>query len=312
MGPEMPVAIKLANSTVGGALAAGIRPRLEAIEMEGHLVVRLMEPDPMRAQSHTVKDLTDNEIEQAAEVADLMRAIVEPALWNENTTMEVAGDVLKIRQRSAVQVQLFILAEKLRTARGLPHSARWTNRELFKLDTRSELAKDKLAAPVTANFNQPTNFVRILQHLEQAAGVRILVDWRDVAAAGWNPDGEATLAVEKQPLAAALTALVEPMDLAWRIVDGRTLQVVRPETLHSRCELELYPVGTHLKNDPAGETLLSLVRTTLGEEQFKGGGGPGEIRCDPAGQCLIVWLPQPRQQELAGLLAKWASTGAAE
>jgi hypothetical protein len=151
-----------------------------------------------------------------------------------------------------------------------------------------------------------------LQHLEEAGSVRILVDWRDVAAAGWNPEGEATLAAHEQPLAAALTALLEPMDLAWRIVDGRTLQVVRPESLHSRCELELYAAPGLLKNDPSGETLLSLIRTTLGEEQFKSGGGPGEIRCDAAGQCLVVWLPQPRQQELAAHLAKWAGAGAAE
>jgi hypothetical protein len=137
--------------------------------------------------------------------------------------------------------------------------------------------------------------------------VRILVDWRDVAAAGWNPDGEMALAVEKQPLSAALTALTGPMDLAWRVVAPGTIQIVRPETLETRCELEIYKVAELLKDDPSGETLVSLVRTQLGEDAFRDGGGLGEVRCDAAGQCLIVSLPQPEQQQLEEVLALWRS-----
>ena len=37
--------------------------------------------------------------------------------------------------------------------------------------------------------------VEVLDRLGQVAGLRILVDWHDVAAAGWNPAGEGKLVV---------------------------------------------------------------------------------------------------------------------
>jgi hypothetical protein len=95
------------------------------------------------------------------------------------------------------------------------------------------------------------------------------------------------------------------MDLAWRIVDPGTIQIVRPETLETRCELEVYKVADLLKDDPAGETLVGLVRTQLGEDAFRDGGGEGEIRCDVVGQCLVATLPQPKQQQLEAILMQW-------
>ena len=101
------------------------------------------------------------------------------------------------------------------------------------LDSRTSKARPRLETPVSLTYSQATRLITILQRLEEAAGVRILVDWRDLAAAGWNPAAEASLVASKQPLAAALDALLDPLDLTWRVVDGRTLQVVTPAVLPS-------------------------------------------------------------------------------
>ena len=45
-----------------------------------------------------------------------------------------------------------------------------------------------------------------------------------------------------QPLAAALDALLNPLDLTWRSIDGQTMQVVTPARLAEQCELEFYNV----------------------------------------------------------------------
>jgi hypothetical protein len=263
-----------------------------------------------------VKDLAGGDEAQAAELAELIQSLIDPRSWGDDDAapaITVAGAgpavALSIRQTSAAHAQIIVLTEKLRAARGLALSKPPLDSALFALTSRSEQAKSKLAAPITLNFSQPTPVVRILKRLEESAGVRILVDWRDVAAAGWNPDGEATLVASKQPLAAALTALTGPMDLAWRVVDANTIQILRPETLDARCELEIYNVADLLKNDPAGESLGALVRSALGEDAFQGGGGLGELRCDPAGACLIASLPQSKQQQLEALLAERRSAG---
>ncbi|MDX1948200.1 MAG: hypothetical protein SFU86_22610 [Pirellulaceae bacterium] len=312
----VPVRLKVEKSTVSGVLAAGLAPLgLECIVRDEQLVVRIKEPEPPPTVKYPVKDLTGSDETQAAELAELLQEIVEPASWGAGGgTIEISKDELKITQRRAVHAQLFILGEKLRTARRLPAPPYLKNYDpaLASLATRGQRAAPKLPTPVTLNFSQPTPLPRILARLEQAAGVRILVDWLDVARAGWNPDGEATLVADKLPLGAALEKLLGPMDLAWRVVDGTTLQVLTPQALAERMELEVYPVGPLVADDPTGQALLTRLRQELGEKVLKDDGGQGEIRFDLVGRCLIASLPQPQQQRLEGLLASLAPPPAAK
>src|SRR5204863_1673594 len=125
------------------------------------------------------------------------------------------------------------------TARGKPPASSRFDPAFFTLDSRGARAKARLETPVSLNYSQPTRLVTVLQRLGETAGVRILVDWHDVASAGWNPAGEASLVASNQPLAAALDALLNPLDLTWRIIDGQTLQVVTPARLAEQGELEV-------------------------------------------------------------------------
>ena len=303
--PQTPLALKAANTTVGDALTAALKPvGLEYIVDGQHLVVRPAEPSPSPTLRYPVKDLTGGDAQRGGELAEMLKALIEPGEWEgEAGTILPSADFLTIRQRREIHAQLFFACEKLRTARKLPHASRY-DPVLFKLDTRSQLAKTRLETPITLNFSQPTSLVRIVERLGAAGGVQILVDWRDIASAGWTPEAEATLTVEKQTLSAALTALAEPMDLAWRIVDGRTLQLVTPQRLAETTEIELYKVNDLLADDPTSESLLATIRETLGDAAFRENGGPGEVLFDGDGQCILAALPQPKQQQLEALLAK--------
>jgi DNA-directed RNA polymerase subunit RPC12/RpoP len=304
-----PVNAKATNSTVGGVLAAALTPLgLESIAAEGQLVVRVIEPSPLPTLRYPISDLTGEDESAAAELAEALQALVEPASW----TGEGAGSLtvgkgeLAIAQRRSVHLQLVTLCEKLRTARKLRPKTSF-DPALFKLDTRSQRAAAKLLTPISLNFSQPTSFVRIVERLEQVGGMRILIDWRDIASAGWNPDGEATLLVDKEPFSAALAKLLEPMDLAYRIVDHQTLQIVTPLALASRTDLELYKVDDLTDADPSGASLVAQVRAALGEGQFRDNGGNCEIRFDEPSRSLIASLPQPQQQALESLLTKLRS-----
>jgi hypothetical protein len=243
--------------------------------------------------------LTGGDQAAAAELAEMIQVLVDPPSWTQGEAGPTIAveETLKIKQRRANHAQIFLLCEKLRTARKLKHASKFPP-AMFQLDSRTKQATAKLKTPVTLNFHQPTPLVKLLAQVEQAGGVRILVDWRDVAAAGWNPAGEATLVVEKESLALALTKLLEPMDLAWRVVDGQTIQVVTPARLAARNELEFFPVADLTKDDPTGQTLVAQIRETLGEALFLDQGGPCEIRFDVGSQCLLAALPQPKQQDL--------------
>lgn len=305
VSPLTPLSLRAENTTVGGALTSALTPLgLEHVVLDGHVIVRAVEASPPPTINYPVKDLTQGDEQAAAELAALLTELVEPASWRageENASITVTPESFAIKQRRAVHAQLFFLCEKLRTARKLPPISRF-DPALFKLDSRTQLVKAKLNTPITLNYSQPTRLEKILERLGKAADVRILVDWSDIAAAGWNPDAEATLVVDKQSLALSMTALLEPMDLTWRIVDGQTLQVMTPAGLAARNEIELYPVGDLVASDPTGETLLARISGSI--PAAIPDGGPLAVRYDEAGQCLIAAVPQPQQQQLEVMLLR--------
>jgi hypothetical protein len=216
-------------------------------------------------------------------------------------TIDVAADKLAIQQSMAVHARVFFLLERLRTARGqrhLPYAAKF-DPVWLSLATRSEQAAPKLAASVTANFGYGAQLGTILKHLESAAGVRILVDWRALAAAGWNPDGEVPFTADAESLSTALTRLAQSMDLDWRAIDADTLELTTTEALAARPDLEFYEVKDLAADEAAGQSLVSQFQSDLGSTLFANAGGPYHLHYDPQSRCLIATLPQAKQRELA-------------
>jgi hypothetical protein len=314
--PLSPVSVDASTTTVGGALTAALRPLgLEAVTVGDQLLVRVIEPDKLRVIEYPTKDLADDEAGRIA-LAQLLQAVVEPTSWGEeegqgSIALVANKEVLSIRQRQSVHAVLFVGCEKLRVARGKPPASTRYDAALFTLDSRQTRAAEKLQRKVTANFRQPTRLSTILKRLGEMTGTTILVDWHDIASLGWNPQAEASVVFDDQPLAEAMDALLKPMDLAWRIVDGQTLQVVSPQRLATQGELEVYAVGPLVGDDSQGEQLLARIQAALGEETFVEAGGVGVVRYDPVGKCLLAWLPQPKQRQLEEELARWrAAQGA--
>jgi hypothetical protein len=308
---DTPIAFKAANTTVGASLAEALRPlKLEYVAVDDQLIVRLAEPRPYAVIEVQARDLAGDE-SQLSELAELLKALIEPASWGESAeagSMEIdsAKNALRVRNSRAVQAQVLLACDRLRVARGKSPVLK-LDPGIFQLDTRFARALGPLETPISLNFRQSARLLTVLDHMGKAAGVRILVDWQDAATAGWNPAAEARLVADKQPLASALDALLDPLDLTWRIVDGRTLQVVTPQRLAERIELELYKVDALVAGAEAAESLVARVRAALGEAAFRDGGGHGELRFDVESKCLLAALPQPKQRELEELLAKLRS-----
>jgi predicted RNA-binding Zn-ribbon protein involved in translation (DUF1610 family) len=316
--PDSPVVVREANTTVGGALTAALRPLgLEHATVGDQIVVRLAERSPLESITHPVEDLTDGDEAQLAELAELLPSLIEPATWNRAekaaeegaelaTWLKYDADehALAIHHRRSVQAQVLIALEKLRSARGLPRVVRLDSPQ-FRLETRTSRALARLETPVSLNFQQPTRLVTIAQRLGEAADVRILFDWQGLAEEEWNPDAEGTLLADKLPLGEALDALLAPLDLAWRIVDGRTLQVVTREGLARRLELEVYKVADLVADDPEGERLLANIRAALGPAAASDAAQGVVLHFDPEGLCLLASLPQPQQRKLESLLGTY-------
>jgi hypothetical protein len=302
--PDTPITWKGASTTMGGAIQGALQPLgLEARVEADQLIIDVASPQLATARLN-VKDLTSGDEQQAAELAALLQAFVAPDSWGEEEsqpTITATKDEIVVRQHRQPLAQCVLLLEKLRVARGLKPASRF-DPKLFELTTRNERAQAALATPITLNFSIAAPLQRVTDRLGKAANVRILIDWQSLAMAGWNPDGEVTLTVEKKPLSFALTDLTSRMELAWRVVDGRTIQILAPQTLAEHMELEIYPVANLAPTEAEGAALVARIRNRIGGQHFRDAGGRGELRFDPTSKCLIALLSQPHQVQLATLL----------
>lgn len=310
---ETPVSWKGSSTTVLDAIQGALQPLgLEAKLEADQLIVDVASPQLMTTKL-AVKDLTGSDERRAAEIAALLLTFVAHDSWGDEDGQPILSatkDELTVRQHRAQLAECFLLVEKLRIARGLPLASKFEPK-LFELATRSEKAHAVLAAPITLNYSIPTPLLRVTERLGKDAKVRILFDWQSLTAVGWNPDAEVTLTVEKQPLSTALTDLTRRMDLTWRIVDARTIQILSPQTLADRTELEFYSVEGLAENDASAAILMAKIRTALGGQAFRDAGGRGELRFDATGKCLLAALTQPQQQEVAKLLRSYREAAAA-
>ncbi|HUE72491.1 MAG TPA: hypothetical protein VMP01_16525 [Pirellulaceae bacterium] len=307
LSPASPVSLKAENTTIGQALTLALAPlHLEYTIADDQLVVSL--GGKLADRSFPVDDLTNKNEEQAQQLAQWATALIEPGTWKdgdeEGASLTLGVEQFAVRASDRTYAGLLLLMEKLRVARGLALRTRQPA-EVFRLESRSARASTKLATTLSLNYSQPTLLAIILKRLEKEGQFRILVDWRALAAEGWNADGEGILSVENKPLSEALTELLAPMDLAWRAVDEQTVQVTTLSALAQSLELEVYPVGTLAANAAAGEVLLARLRTALPSTGTED--AAGALHFDPVSGCILASLPQPQQRVVEKLLGEWAS-----
>src|SRR5205085_8474330 len=123
---DSPVAVHLTNTTVGNALAEALRTlRLEYVVEDDQLLVKRAEPNPIRPFTQDIKDLAGTDQQQTTELAELMKAVVEPGLWGDGAgagsiTIDAVKTTIVITHRRAVQFEVLTALDKLRVARTPP------------------------------------------------------------------------------------------------------------------------------------------------------------------------------------------------
>jgi hypothetical protein len=304
-----PVTIELSGATVGQILQKVVSSRgLAAVVEEGQMLVT-SPPDrreKLWPRRYTVSDLAGDDPTAVAELAAVIGKLVAPDSWRQSGgrgTIEPDGGALAVVQTGVVHDEILTFCEKLRNARGKPLRSRQSP-ERFGLETRLDRAQATLNRPVTANFHEPTPLIEVLGYLGKLAETDILVDRLALSAAGVSDRTDARVTVEKQPLAEALPALLNPLGLEYRVIDAKTLQVTTRKAVAARLELEFYPVNKLLANGRTGPALVEQIKGRLAGSTWSDAGGPGVLYFDQPSSCLIVLQSQPVQGELARLLAE--------
>ncbi len=301
---EIKVSVKAADATVAAVLRAALEPHaLEyVLDYQGlHITTKARLRDEPRVVEYDVSDLARDAA--VAALADLCRELVEPASWGgggrrNRASLTVEGEKLRIWQSGTVHDDLLLFLEKLRVARGLPPQ-RLTG---LKLESRFARVRSRLEQEVTANFSQPTRLSRIGDYLGQRAGVRVLIDGVALHRAGLDTAEGVTVTAEKEPLLAVLDKLCESLDIGWRIVDDKTLQVTS-RAVADRGEIEFYPVTDLLGGGVTAETLAAQLQARVVPESWSAAGGQGVLHYDAASRHLIVLQSQAVQFRVEDYLA---------
>ena len=303
--PRTPVSVHLNHATVADVLSAALGPLGLAAELSGgHLIITRppLPGDGLRELVHPVDDLVGDDADRLAELAKLVTEMVEPASWVDaggRGTVRCEMPSLVFRQRETVLFRAIVFCERLRAARGLEPRSKF-DRAWFRLEPRWARATKMLGTPITLRYVQPIPFVRILERIHDETGLDILVDWPAVAELGWSPDAEATFSADGEPLGEALEKMLDPMDLVYRVIDGRTLQITSPAQLHRRLDVEFYPVASLLTEGQTADGLIRRIRDGLGATQLDEVGAA--FGFDRPSKHLVVALPQPLHRKLAALL----------
>jgi hypothetical protein len=304
-----PVTLKLTRATVAELLTAALSPLGLSYSVDGEQLI-VGPPAPsgdLREVSYNVADLTAGQAEEIAGLASLAQDLVAVETWEKSGgkgVLRLAERALVVRQSEAAHFELLRFLEKLRLARGLTTQSDYDER-VFALATPRAQAAAKLATPIALNYVGPTRLVEVLNRLEEEAGLQILVNWRAAASEGWNPEAESMLSVAGEPLSDALDKLLAPMNLAWRAIDGQTLEVTSLADYRSLPMLEFFPLRDAGLADATPADLIARIQTALGADLFAGERPLGALRIDPKSGYLLASLPQPQQLQLEKLLADW-------
>jgi hypothetical protein len=320
--PDVKVTLRVQNASVGEVLEAALAEhKLVYVVADGQVLVtspRRLERSSHR-RSFDIEDLAGDR-PAAEELAKLVRELVQPPSWQESGgrgRARAAAGKLEIEQTAEVEHQVAAFLDKLRLARGRTiaettsagdEGSKSGSGDSLSLDTRYSLAKSRLEQPVTANFHQPTPLAKIAAHLEKAARIKLVFDGLALTGGGQSPQVPATLSVDRLPLAEALAGLLEPLGLAYRVIDARSLQITTRKAAGERLDLEFHRVGDLLDDEHAPDALGERVLASLSPKTWSETGGPGVLRYDAASKCLIVL----QSQDVQIALERWLNGSRAE
>ena len=303
--PQSEVSVNESDSTVAEVLTTALKPLGLGFEVVDDQLVIGRPPSvtdgSLRPAPFDVADLTSDQ-HTGAMLATMISALVAPSSWEVNHgpgKIEVEESTLVVHQKDAQLFEVLFFLEKLRVARGSSPRSRFDAR-LFQLPTRTVRAAEKLDQPISLNYIRPTSFAAILDRLSESSGVDLLIDWQSLGEIGWTPDSEVQFQASGQPLREALTVLLEPMELSYRVVDDTVIQITTPNRLMEGVELEFHGVRELLVKTTAAELTYRLRRAIASLPH-----DTTVIRFDELSGCLVVMAPQPVHEAITAVLNAW-------
>ncbi len=296
VSPREATKINVQNVTLDKLLRDTLEPRhLAFIERDGQLVITKPNSDRQRPVDYELKDLLAAGETDASAIGALIQKFVTPASWKAGGTgtIRVDGTKLHVEQADGVQYQILIFCERLRIARGLPTRSRYP---VARLSTDTPYAK--LAAPLsretTFTFLPWTRLDDVTRQWQEASGVTVLVDWSALTNAELTPSTPLACSALNRSWSEAWDAILTPIGLGWRAVDGETIQITTLAALDEMQRVEFCAVPKPLRDQFASSDAMVESFTREVTDYFnanKNSPSPSQFEIvmdEPSGRLIVL------------------------
>ena len=304
---DVPVSVDVEGQTLGEALNRAIGPLHLRCKAEGPQV-RIVRPDARKQReiNYPVDDLITPET-SFQQLAEWVRRMVAPGSWQsdggEGTLRIEEGEkkIFHIRQSQRIQYQILCFLERLRLARKLDLRSRYPAGRLSIVPACQSVA-GPLSGPATFTFLRDTPLTEIFAYWQQQLGLPLLVDWPALLDQQLGPQTLIACSVIEQPWHEAIDRVLEPLGLAWRALDGNTLQITTASLVRTDPQLEIYPLTSYrgrTAGQPMGEAELDRLRRLV--ERHHGAStarAESAVILDPVSKALLVRQPASVQRRI--------------
>ena len=254
-----------------------------------------------------VSDLANQTDDLTAEVlAEMIRRLVCP----EGTVtvlpehkLSVVHDEVNGKSPKRLRDDILRFLEQLRVVRQLPQQTEWTGETLAP----EAFGGDRVMEPMTLNYYRPAPLSRVVNQLESATELTILIDHQSLhralcSFAAIPTTVQCNGGTVNDALEMSL-ASVESVALSYRIIDHQTLEITTAESVRQPKKMTVEMHRYQLQADETPEDVLRVLRSIVEPESWfvvdqpetKGG---GDIVIDHPSGCLLVRQSQPAQRQI--------------
>jgi hypothetical protein len=294
------VSVEAKDATIEQVLTEALKPLRLAPAVEGaRIELRRAGVDKRRELNYPVDDLVANDAE-VKRLAAWMQDLVAPATWKSHGgdgVLYIDGTTLHIEHDQRVGFETILFLERYRVAGGLPPRSRYPA-ALLSVGPAGAALDERLAGPTTFTFTRPTALRAVFRYWQEELHTAVLIDWPALTSQRLWPQSRMTASAINQPWSAALTASLTPLQLGWRAIDGRTIEITTLDKIRSEPQLALYRIAAGATAKP-DQVLKQVARLA---EAGGAAGADAAVFYDAEHRVLMVRQPAPVQAHVTAWL----------
>ncbi|MCL2742517.1 MAG: hypothetical protein FWE67_01550 [Planctomycetaceae bacterium] len=236
-------------------------------------------------------------------LADYIRQLV---IFPAGTSLKVQNDSITVQHTKKHVRQVLYLLEQLRFLHGVKQTTEIPPEKLVP----ESFGWDAVCVPITLNYYQPEPLADVLQQIEKAAKIKILVDNRSLQRSLVSVKTlTASVRCNNEPADTALQRLLSSADeaeLSYRIVSADVIEITTADELlkPDKMSIEIHRFETEEKKlSETPEEFVRALKTAVVPESWASAENPdgGVIVIDKQSGCLFVRQNQSVQRELRRL-----------